>query len=152
MAHLIRKYLKLLGYDIGNTKGDSCIILNICDFALLLGYIVIATINVLGSRLDQGVNLTYVATAILSCRTLFRFWIKERMLKKAQKGNITLTYTIGILLYLLLTAFFIICYFFISNDELSKLFLILYYCMFFIFELTEIFTRSFDANPHIYKA
>lgn len=153
MRKSIKKYLEALGYDVNNPKGSSCWILNIIDIFLLLFYIGIVIYNTWLSIAGVSNNisdLTYMATAILSCRTLIKFWIKERTLKK-DGISITITYTVGIVIYLFLTSILIFCNLFFSNEELSKLLLIIYYILFAIFELTEILTRCFDAEPHKYK-
>lgn len=145
MRKLIKKYLEIWGYDVNNSKGNSCWLLNTIDFILLLFYIGIVMYNTWNYRIS---DLIYVATAILSCRALMKFWIKEVTFKK-DGASVSMPYTIGIIIYLFLTFILIICYFYFGNGQ--KIFLLIYYILFAIFEITEVLTIYFDAEPHKYK-
>lgn len=150
MSNVLMKYLALWNYDINNPKGNSCLVLNIVDAICLLGYIFI----VIFTTWSVGIaNLTYVATAILSFRTLIKFWIKQREIKK-NNGEISLTYNSVFVAYLMITAvlitFYFACYLYGGTSVATNLSLTIYYAVFFVVEITEIIVRCFDSKPHIY--
>ena len=152
LRNILKRYLSLCNYDIGNPKGDSCLWLNIMDAICLIGYVA----AVIYTTWSVGIiNLTYVATAILSSRTLIKFWIKQKEIKK-NYGEITITYNTIFAIYLFITVILIVSYFtayYVSSNMglWAKLSLIIYYIIFFIVEITEIIVRCFEAEPHIYK-
>lgn len=151
MSKIFLKYLALWNYDINNPKGNSCLILNIIDAVFLLGYISI----VIFTTWSVGIaNLTFVATATVSFRTLIKFWIKQREVKK-NKGEISATYNTVFAFYFVLSAFLISFYVIVYYVDYSlvnaaKLSLTIYYVIYFVVEITEIIVRCFDAKPHIY--
>ena len=151
MSNVFTQYLALWNYDINNLEGNSCLVLNIIDAICLSGYIFI----VVFTTWSVGIaNLTYVATAILSFRTLLKFLIKQREVKK-NKGQISVTYNTVLAVYLLMTAILIAFYFVVyymsgGLGTAANLSLTIYYSVFFIVKITEIIVRCFDAKPHIY--
>lgn len=151
MSKILTKYLRTWNYDIDNPKGDSCIGLNILDSISLIGYIFI----VIFITWSIGIaNLTYVATAIVSFRTLIKFWIKQKEIKK-NNGEISLTYNSLFVAYFVITAiliiFYVVVYYVDGGMGVTvNLSLTIYYAVFFIVEITEIIVRCFDAKPHIY--
>ena len=151
MSKILTKYLRMWNYDIDNPKGDSCLGLNILDSISLIGYVFI----VIFITWSIGIaNLTYVATAIVSFRTLIKFWIKQKEIKK-NNGEISLTYNSLFVAYFVITAILIIFYVVVYYVDggmgvAANLSLTIYYAVFFIVEITEIIVRCFDAKPHIY--
>lgn len=146
MKKLIIKLLEGLGYTINNSKGNSCWVLNTIDMFLLISYISIVIYNALKLGIS---DLTYVATAILSCRVLMKFWIKEKDFQK-DGASVSLPYTIGIVIYLLVTVILVIFYFAAGDGKTARIILSIYYVLFLIFEAIEILTRYFDAEPSKY--
>ncbi len=153
MADFICKCLTSIGYDVRDKNGNSCRILNGLDMLVLIVYVCIVIYNTCISGVNGNASLstlTYIATSAVSLRTLLKFWIKERTLKK-DKESVSITHTIGMVAYCMITGILILGYFFINNEELAKILLIVYYVLFAIFEITEILVRCFDAEPHKYK-
>lgn len=141
------KYLELVGYEIKNRKGNSCLALNICDSFLLFSYLVLVVMVLW----QYGMNtMSYFVTLILSLRSLFKFWIKHKKIKSGG-SSISISYIISIVVYLFLTCLLVIFYFFLTDATVTKVLLTIYYSIFALFETTDILVNCYDAEPRLYK-
>lgn len=143
---LMQKFLDIMGYNVKNSKGDTCFGVNTIDLLSLIAYLVLVLISLWKNTTE---TLSYFATVFVSVRAFLKYLTRQIKVKK-NGDDIAIAHIISISVYAVVFVVMIMFYFLSNEETVKNTVITFYYFIFAFFEFVDILARYYDAEPRIY--